>query len=78
MLLTEMYKKRLALSESVLRKNLGTDATLNEGVKQAIAQVLRNQSAYLDSKKINESFGAQSVGTQMGDIGNFKRFALDL
>lgn len=79
MLLTETYKKRLALSESVFKKNLGSDAVLNEGVKQAIAQVLKNQSNYIDSKKdINEAFGANSAGTQMGNIGNFKRFALDL
>ena len=77
MLLTETYRKRLTLSESVYKKNMGTDASLNEGVKLAIATVLRNQSAYLDSKKINEAF-SNSSGTQMSDIGNFKRFALDL
>lgn len=77
MLLTETYKKRLTLSESVYKKQMGNDASLNEGVKLAIATVLRNQSAYLDSKKVNEAF-AQSAGTQMSDIGNFKRFALDL
>ena len=77
MLLTEAYKKRLALSESVMKKNLGSDAELNEGVKLAIATVLKNQKDYADSKKINEAFG-NSAGTQMSDVGNFKRFALDL
>lgn len=77
MLLTETYKKRLALAESVMKKNLGSDACLNEGVKFAIAQVLKNQRDYADSKKINEAFG-NSSGTQMADVGNFKRFALDL
>ena len=77
MLLTETYKKRLALSESVMKKNLGNDASLNEGVKLAIATVLKNQKEYCDSKKMNEAFG-NSSGTQMADVGNFKRFALDL
>ena len=77
MLLTETYKKRLALAESVSKKNLGNDATLNEGVKLAIATVLKNQKDYCDSKKINEAFG-NSGGTQMADVGHFKRFALDL
>lgn len=78
MLLTETYKKRLALSESVFKKNFGNDATLNEGVRAAIAQVLKNQSNYCDSKKMNEAFGGNSVATQMSNIGDFKRFALDL
>ena len=77
MLLTEAYKKRLALAESVMKKNLGNDAELNEGVKLAIATVLKNQKDYCDSKKINEAFG-NSTGTQMADVGNFKKFALDL
>ena len=77
MLLTEAYKKRLALAESVMKKNLGSDRELNEGVKLAIATVLKNQKDYADSKKINEAFG-NSSGTQMADVGNFKRFALDL
>lgn len=78
MLLTETYKKRLALSESIAKKNFGSDAVLNEGVKAAIAQLLKNQSNYIDSKKLSEAFGANSSATQMGAIGDFKRFALDL
>lgn len=77
MLLTETYKKRLALAESVMKKNLGNDASLNEGVKLAIATVLKNQKEYCESKKVNEAFG-NSTATQMSDVGNFKRFALDL
>lgn len=78
MLLTETYKKRLTLSESVFKKNFGADASLNEGVRAAIAQVLKNQSNYCDSKKMTEAFGGNSVATQMSNIGDFKRFALDL
>ena len=69
--LIEAYKDRLAVSEAVYKK-----AHLNEGMseqkKLATAVCLNNISKF-----INEAF-ANSVGTQRSDLGNYKKFTLNL
>jgi hypothetical protein len=69
--LTETYKRRLAVSESVYSRT-HDNAPLDGSRKAEIARVLANTSAYL-----NEAF-SNSVGTQRGDMHEFKKFALDL
>jgi hypothetical protein len=69
--LIEAYSKRLSVSESVYKREHG-DAALSDSKKMVIARVLANTSAYL-----NEAF-SKSVGTQRADMGEFKKFALDL
>lgn len=69
--LLETYKKRLAISEGVYARD-HSNQTLNEQQKLTIARVLANTSAYL-----NEAF-SHSVGTQRADMGEYKKFCLDL
>ena len=73
--LTEAYKRRLAVSESVYAKN-HENASLNLAQKETIAKVLNNSSEFIKFK-MNEAF-ANSVGTQRADMGNFKKFCLDV
>jgi hypothetical protein len=69
--LLEAYAKRLSVSESVYKREHGDEA-LSDSKKTVIARVLANESALL-----NEAF-SKSVGTQRTDMGEFKKFALDL
>lgn len=69
--LLETYKARLAVSEKVYAK-----AHLNESMSEAkkivTARCLDNISKFL-----NESF-ENSTGTQRADLGQFKKFCLNL
>ena len=73
--LTEAYKRRLAVSESVYSKN-HENASLSLAQKETIAKVLNNTSEYIKFR-MNEAF-SNSVGTQRADMGNFKKFTLDV
>ena len=73
--LTEAYKRRLAISESVYAKN-HENAVLSLGQKETIAKVLANSSEFI-KYRMNEGF-SNSVGTQRADMGNFKKFCLDV
>ena len=75
--LTEAYKKRLAISESVYART-HENASLNLAQKEVIAKVLNNTAEYIKFRTgMNEAF-ANSVGTQRADMGNFKKFTLDV
>jgi hypothetical protein len=69
--LLETYSKRLAVSESVFSK-AHDGAPLDNHRKMAVAMVLNNTNRFL-----NEAF-ASSVGTQRADLGEFKKFTLNL
>lgn len=69
--LLEAYSKRLAISESVYGKQHDGE-TMPQGKKIAVAKCLENINKF-----INEAFD-QSQGTQRSDLGNFKRFTLNL
>ena len=71
MTLLEQYSKRLQVSESVYAKKHDGE-TLSSAKKLAVARILNNTNAFL-----NESF-TNSVGTQRSDLGNWKRFCLNL
>lgn len=71
MKLLEAYAPKLEVASKVYAREHG-GATLDESKKIVIARVLANTSAFL-----NESF-AHSAGTQRADMGNFKKFALNL
>ena len=74
--LTEAYRKRLNVSEQVYAKAHENNASLSIAQKEVIAKVLNNSSEYIKFK-MNEAFG-NSVGTQRADMGNFKKFCLDV
>lgn len=76
--LTEAYKNRLAVSSEVYGR-LHESAVLNIAQKEVIAKVLNNTSAYIKFRTggINEGF-SNSVGTQRADMGNWKKFTLDV
>lgn len=67
--LLEQYEKRLSISESVAKK---AGIELDNNRKNAIAMVLDNTNKFL-----NEAF-SNSVGTQRADMGDFKKFCLNL
>jgi hypothetical protein len=69
--LLETYSKRLQVSESVFSKAHGGE-TLDNHRKMAVAMVLNNTNRFM-----NEAF-ASSVGTQRADLGEFKKFTLNL
>jgi hypothetical protein len=69
--LLETYAKRLQVSESVFSKAHGGE-TLDNHRKMAVAMVLNNTNRFM-----NEAF-ANSVGTQRADLGEFKKFTLNL
>lgn len=71
MTLLETYGKRLNVSESVYKKTHGGEA-LSNTKKIAVATLLNNVNRFM-----NESF-ANSVGTQRADLGQFKKFCLNL
>lgn len=69
--LLEAYKQRLNISESVYSRAHNGEKMDNHR-KLVIATVLKNTNAYL-----NEAFDSAS-GTQRTDMGNYKRFCLNL
>lgn len=69
--LLETYSKRLAVSESVYQK-ANDGAAMDTNRKMAIAMVIHNQNKFM-----NEAF-TNSVGTQRADLGDYKRFCLNL
>lgn len=69
--LVESYKNRLAISESVYQKNHG-GAKLSAQKKLMIASVLHNTSRFL-----TEAFQG-AAATQRADIGDFKKFCLNI
>jgi len=69
--LTEAYAKRLSLTEAAYAK-AHNGATLPENLKNATAQLISNANTLF-----RESF-ANSTGTQLGDMGTFKKFTLDI
>lgn len=69
--LLEKYSDRVRLAEKWYAKKNG-GAQLNADKKMALVQVLSNESKFL-----NEAF-ENSVSTQRSDIGNFKKFVMDI
>lgn len=69
--LLETYQKRIAVSESVYAKAHGGEK-LDNNRKMAVAMVLNNTNRFM-----NEAF-SNSVGTQRADMGEFKKFCLNL
>ena len=69
--LFEAYAKRLSISESVYSKE-HNGQKMDNNRKLVIATVLKNTNKFL-----NEAFD-NSTGTQRSDMGNYKRFCLNL
>lgn len=69
--LLEAYKSRLAISEKIY-KDAHNNEPLSESKKIAIAVCLNNTNKFL-----NEQYSTSSA-TQRADLGNFKRFTLNL
>ena len=69
--LLEAYSKRLAVSESVYSKQ-HEGARMDNHKKLTVAKVLENTNKFL-----NEAFSS-SMGTQRSDMGEFKKFCLNL
>lgn len=69
--LIESYKNRLAIAESVHQKS-HNGAKMSSSKKLMIASVLNNTSKFL-----SEAFNNASA-TQRGDIGDFKKFCLNI
>ena len=69
--LVESYKNRLAISESVHQKS-HNGAKMSAQKKLMIASVLHNTSKFL-----NEAFDG-AAATQRSDIGDFKKFCLNI
>lgn len=69
--IVEAYRKKLAISEKVYSA-ANNGSAMPQVKKIAIARVLANTSEYL-----NEAF-ENSVGTQLSDMGTYKKFCLDL
>ena len=69
--LLEAYSKRLAVSESVYAKQ-HAGAKMDNHKKLTVAKVLENTNKFL-----NEAF-SNSMGTQRSDMGEFKKFCLNL
>lgn len=71
MTLLEAYAKRLAVSESVYSKQ-HSGAKMSNHKKLTVAKVLENTNKFL-----NEAF-SNAMGTQRSDMGDFKKFCLNL
>lgn len=71
MTLLETYKKRLDVSESVYKKAHDGEV-LSNTKKLAVATILNNTNRFM-----NEAYN-NSVGTQRSDLGQFKKFTLNL
>lgn len=68
--LLEQYRKRISVAESVYAKK-HDDAAITTAQKKTLAQVLANTSRFLTES-------VTSVGTQRADMGEFKKFTLDI
>ena len=69
--LKETFKKRLSVSESAYKAaNNGAELSVNK--KNIIARCLANTSTFLTEQY------APSSGTQMNNVGPYKKFALDI
>ena len=68
--LKETFKRRLAFSEAAYKANHTGDLSINK--KNIIARCLANTSTFL-----TEQYAATS-GTQMSNVGPYKKFALDV
>ena len=69
--LLEAYSKRLAISESVYRRQHNGEK-MDNNRKLTVAKVLSNTNNFL-----NEAFD-NSTGTQRSDMGLYKKFCLNL
>jgi len=69
--LLESYKARIAVADKVYA-NANEGKTMSQSRKLMIAKVLDNTSKFLNEALDN------SVGTQRGDMGAYKKFALNL
>ena len=69
--LLEAYSKRIAVSESVYAKQHNGEKMSNHK-KLTVAKCLENTQKFL-----NEAFNS-AVGTQRADMGDFKKFCLNL
>lgn len=69
--LLETYKDRLVIAEKVYQKSHLGEA-MSSHKKLTVAKCLENVNKFM-----NESF-ANSTGTQRSDMGNFKRFTMNL
>ena len=69
--LLEKYQKRVAIAESLYKKNMN-GANMPSEKKVALVRCLENVNSFL-----TEAF-ENSVGTQRSDMGLYKRFALTL
>jgi hypothetical protein len=69
--LLESYAKRIAISEGVYAKQ-HSGAKMSNHKKLAVARVLENTQKFM-----NEAF-TNTVGTQRSDMGEFKKFCLNL
>lgn len=68
--LKETFKKRLTLSEAAYKANHTGDLSINK--KNIIARCLANTSTFLTEQY------ASTSGTQMSNVGPYKKFALDI
>lgn len=70
--LTEAYAKKLAVAEKVYsRTHENADMSYNSKVTTAV--LLNNVNRFL-----TESIGPNSVGTQLNDMGKFKKFCMSV
>ena len=69
--LLESYAKRIKVAEAVYAKEHNGEA-MSKAKKLTLATVLNNTNKFL-----KEAFD-NSVGTQARDIGNYKKFVLNL
>lgn len=69
--LVEAYKNRLAISESIYGKT-HEGAKMDNNKKIVVAKCLDNISKFM-----NESMGSANA-TQMSDLGQYKKFCLNL
>lgn len=69
--LKETFKKRLKVSEAAYKsRNVGSDLSVN--TQNVIARCLANTSTFLTEQY------APTSGTQMNNVGPYKKFALDI
>ena len=69
--LVETYKRRISVAEKVYA-NTHENAAISENLKNTVARCLANTSAFL-----GEAY-APSAATQRSDMGEFKKFTLDV
>lgn len=69
--LTEAYAKRLSVTEAAYQ-NIHNGSSLPEHLKNATAQLMSNTNTLFREALSN------STGVQLGDMGTFKKFTLDI